>query len=398
MSGLQRVPVFGNTVIAAGIDFTSVRCDEDSSGILRDPEMADPVEARKLMFRFGTRTLRAFYDAICMALMAEPAILISSVHHLAARAVKEKYRVPLVGVRTQPSWTGNMIGAHANREDWLLKPSLGMGWPKCLQLGCMTAAIAPALRKLCSEIGISIPRQRLQTWKHPPDLSINLFPEWFCDWPARRSADVVNDGFPLEDLSGQFAMPGDLRAFIDSSEKLVLLTLEIGSAWSQDFFETGLRACALIGARALFATSRPDLLPNPLPSWARAVEYHPFSEILPRVCAVVHDGGIGTLSQCLAAGVPQLITPMLRDQQGNAARVRWLGAGETLIPSQFSVESVASSLIRLTSGTPVRAACESMKTLCQQEVAGSAALDALERVALGWQNGAIGRSSAPVLN
>jgi UDP:flavonoid glycosyltransferase YjiC (YdhE family) len=42
---------------------------------------------------------------------------------------------------------------------------------------------------------------------------------------------------------------------------------------------------------------------------------------------MVHHGGIGTLSQCLAAGIPQLVAYMSLDQPDNAARIERLGVG-----------------------------------------------------------------------
>jgi rhamnosyltransferase subunit B len=42
---------------------------------------------------------------------------------------------------------------------------------------------------------------------------------------------------------------------------------------------------------------------------------------------MVHHGGIGTTSQCLAAGIPQLVVHMALDQPDNAARVERLGVG-----------------------------------------------------------------------
>lgn len=373
----------------AGIDdfeFVSVGCEAEGSAS-EDLDPGDPENAAKLLMGFAARTLRGFYDAICMALLAEPAILVAPVHHLAARVVREKYNLPLVVVHTQPSWENEgMISTQAGRDDWLIKPSLELGWPKCARSGCTTAAIAVALRKFCHEVGVRAPRQRLQEWSHPADLDIMLFPEWFSDSPEGSAASSVFDGFPLEDLSGHYAMPDDLAAFLDSGEKPVLLTLEIHGDGSQAFFKYALRACGLLGVRALVATSHPERLPNPLPPWAHAMGYHPFSEILPRVRAAVHDGGIGTFSQCLAAAVPQLITPTLRSGQGNATWLRWFGAGEMLIPAQFSVQGVASSLLRLTSRTSVRAACDSARTLCRQKIAGPIALDALESIARSGRN------------
>jgi hypothetical protein len=51
--------------------------------------------------------------------------------------------------------------------------------------------------------------------------------------------------------------------------------------------------------------------------------------VLPHCAAIVHHGGVGTLAQGLAAGVPQLVMPMGFDQPDNATRSSALGVGPT---------------------------------------------------------------------
>jgi UDP:flavonoid glycosyltransferase YjiC (YdhE family) len=69
--------------------------------------------------------------------------------------------------------------------------------------------------------------------------------------------------------------------------------------------------------------------------------------VLPRAAAVVHHGGIGTVAQALAAGIPQLIMPMSHDQPDNAARVMRLGVGSALWPKRFRGPAVAAALAKL---------------------------------------------------
>jgi UDP:flavonoid glycosyltransferase YjiC (YdhE family) len=92
----------------------------------------------------------------------------------------------------------------------------------------------------------------------------------------------------------------------------------------------------------------------------------------------VHHGGIGTMSQALAAGVPQLVMPMGHDQPDNARRLKLLGAGDALAPGQFTAERVAERL-RLLIGNPrVAAACEKAAGLCQRTNAAGDVLEVLE--------------------
>jgi UDP:flavonoid glycosyltransferase YjiC (YdhE family) len=70
----------------------------------------------------------------------------------------------------------------------------------------------------------------------------------------------------------------------------------------------------------------------------------PFSQVFPRAAALVFHGGVGTMAQALAAGLPQLVMPMTYDQPDNADRLRRLGVGRSLKPKQFTGPNVAREL------------------------------------------------------
>ena len=61
---------------------------------------------------------------------------------------------------------------------------------------------------------------------------------------------------------------------------------------------------------------------------------------------MVHHGGIGTLSQCLKAGVPQLIVAMSLDQPDNAERIEKIGAGLGINASRFTFDKALPLLRR----------------------------------------------------
>ena len=104
----------------------------------------------------------------------------------------------------------------------------------------------------------------------------------------------------------------------------------------------------------------------------------PFSRVLPRCAALVHHGGIGTLSAGLAAGVPQLVMPMAHDQPDNADRLRRLGAGRILPPGQFTGARVARELGALLGDSAVAAACHDAAGRLREADPASALVTALE--------------------
>jgi len=90
------------------------------------------------------------------------------------------------------------------------------------------------------------------------------------------------------------------------------------------------------------------------------LSYVPLGSLLPWCSAIVHHGGIGTVAQALRAGIPQLITPMNFDQPTNAARVRALGAGDSVRMPRYNSRIAELKLRRLLSDASVRQRCKDL--------------------------------------
>jgi len=61
-----------------------------------------------------------------------------------------------------------------------------------------------------------------------------------------------------------------------------------------------------------------ELLPKELPDKVKWFRELPLNKIFPYTSAVIHHGGMGTLSGAIAAGVPQLVLPYYLDRPYNA--------------------------------------------------------------------------------
>jgi UDP:flavonoid glycosyltransferase YjiC (YdhE family) len=111
-----------------------------------------------------------------------------------------------------------------------------------------------------------------------------------------------------------------------------------------------------------------------LPKGIAAFDYAPYSMILPRAAAIVHQGGVGTTAQALRAGVPTLIVPFSHDQPDNAARVARLGVGRTLRRKHYTAARAAKELDRLlTDGRYARRAAEIGRQIRSEDGARNAA-------------------------
>jgi UDP:flavonoid glycosyltransferase YjiC (YdhE family) len=146
------------------------------------------------------------------------------------------------------------------------------------------------------------------------------------DWPPHTRIC----GTPVYD--GAVADPQDmerLRAFLAAGDPPIVFALGSSAVWLPGkFWSAAIEAAQQLGRRAILVTGSSPLAQ--LPAAVSAFNYLPYSQVFPHACAVVHQAGIGTLSQALRAGRPQLITPVFFDQPDNAARAVRLGVARSL--------------------------------------------------------------------
>jgi rhamnosyltransferase subunit B len=173
-------------------------------------------------------------------------------------------------------------------------------------------------------------------------------------------------------------MDHELDRFLDNGPPPVVFTL--GSSVVFDpgtFFKESLAAVKRLGCRAVLLVGV-NTVEGPLPAGTGVFAYAPFSKLLPRAACVVHQGGIGTCGQTLAAGRPMLVMPCAFDQPDNAARLKRLGVARVIARERYTAGRVASHLDRLLmdAGYAQRAAEVALQVTAESAV--QAACDAIE--------------------
>lgn len=123
-----------------------------------------------------------------------------------------------------------------------------------------------------------------------------------------------------------------------------------------------------------------------LPKGIAAFEYAPFSEVLPRARAIVHQGGVGTTGQALRAGRPTLIVPHAHDQFDNAARVVRLGCGRMIARPRYNARSATRHLAALLEQPDYAASAAAVGRTVQSENGARVAVDAIEEVLSSCQH------------
>ncbi|MEV4846060.1 glycosyltransferase [Micromonospora matsumotoense] len=114
----------------------------------------------------------------------------------------------------------------------------------------------------------------------------------------------------------------------DPARRHVLVTVgTMAEHLARDFFQRILAATAPLADRVqVVLTASADVLPDPPPHVLVAPRV-PVLELMPRLDAVVSHGGLGTVTEALAHGVPVVVAPIRHDHPMVARQVTDAGAG-----------------------------------------------------------------------
>ena len=161
------------------------------------------------------------------------------------------------------------------------------------------------------------------------------------DWPVR----TTQTGFVFYD-GEDAALPQELEHFLQAGDPPVVFTLGTAAVHNPGMFYCNSAAAAQqLGRRAvLLVGSDAEAVPRDLPHGVLAVDYAPFSLLLPRAAATVHQGGVGTTAQAMRSGRPMLVMPYGVDQPDNAERARRLGIARVVTRRAYSADVAGREL------------------------------------------------------
>ncbi|WP_331627995.1 glycosyltransferase [Actinomycetospora sp.] len=138
-------------------------------------------------------------------------------------------------------------------------------------------------------------------------------PHWAGE-AGSAPADVTSD-----DLVQEY--PG-------GADPLVLVSMSTTDMGQVELLRRVVAALDRLQVRGLVTTG-PGVDPDQVPATrtVAVLRAAPHARIMSDAAAVVSHGGHGTVIKALAAGLPQLVVPLGRDQPNNAARITHRGAG-----------------------------------------------------------------------
>src|SRR5215203_5811482 len=350
---VATMQIYREKIEGAGLEFVAVRPDipqpKEQDAELIDKIMEPRTGPRFLMEELIFPAVRDSYADLLKAV--EGADLL--VTHPAAPAG------PLIARKTGMPWISTILAPFSFYSSydppvppfwqWTRKLSLLGPGVMGFFLGVMKSTYkAKAVTKFRDELGLEDTGNPMFDGQHSPTLVLALFSELFGqrqpDWPPQTEIT----GFCFYDGNHNVEIPMEFKHFLDNGAPPIVFTLGSSAVWvARDFYEESIRAAKRLGRRAVLLIGDERNLPRALPERIIALDYVPYQTLLPRACAVVHHGGVGTTSHGLLAGVPTLIVPFAFDQSDNAEHARKVGTSRTLYRDKYLAPRVASELDEL---------------------------------------------------
>ncbi len=342
-------------VVEAGVGFAAVSPDIDD--FERNPEriaylMDERRGPERLTREMVMPQLRAAYSEL-LPLGEDAAVIVTHPLTYAARLVAEQLGKPWVSTvlapmvffsRYDPPLLGPLAVLSRLR---FLGPRFYGGLNYLMRR--MTRDWVKPWHQLRAELGLAPTRDHpLFAGQFSPYGTLAMFSEVLgkpqADWPVNTEIT----GFAFHD-SADLSVMTEIREFLDAGPPPIVFTRGSAAVYdAKDFFAVSRQAAQRLGQRALFTVGNDERNRlGPLPEGMLAVSYAPFSAVFPAASVVVHQCGIGTCGQALAAGRPMLMVPHAFDQPDNAARLERLGVGRTIGRGKYALPMVERALAGL---------------------------------------------------
>jgi MGT family glycosyltransferase len=161
-------------------------------------------------------------------------------------------------------------------------------------------------------------------------------------------------GPAMLDSPGTF--PWDL---LDPARRKVMISVgTLATGLAADFYQRAAAAVApLSGTVQAIIVGPPELVPDP-PGNVLVVSSVPMLALLPRLDAVISHGGMNTVCETLAHGLPLVIAPIRHDQPVVASQVARAGAGIRVPFSRVRPAQLREALVTILDDPSYRHAAE----------------------------------------
>jgi rhamnosyltransferase subunit B len=342
-------PYFMNQAVEAGLEFVGIGETFELRDLKNYPDVMHPTKGGKVVINDW---LLPFADDVLRLL---PSLLDSLkpdvvVHHHIAMSVPwacERKGMPCVNCVLSPMmWMNHndiispMAWTPQNPPKWFRWLFRRVGMP------LIRWQFNPPINKLRAKHGLPPLKDCWKELSRGGAVCLGLWsPVLRPPLPGDPENGVIC-GFARHDRHGAQEHPtADLERFLAKEEPPILFSLGTAAVHvAGEFYHDAAEACRILGRRGMLLIANTGLTFEKLPQGVETFTYVPFSQVMARVAASVHHGGIGTTGQAMAAGRPTVVVPHAHDQYDNAARVKRLGISETLRSTRVTPERLAGAL------------------------------------------------------
>jgi vancomycin aglycone glucosyltransferase len=332
---IAAAPNFASWVQSLGFDFAPVGVDmqqflADNPDVLTgNPLKAGPIQSRF----FASELPRQMQELTATCQGAD--MLVWGGLAFAAHSVAERLGIPALGVlyttcvipsgmHAPPTVRARNLPRWLNRTLWWLQDQFAtqmVGKPlnqARLALGLAPVDLHAHLMEQC-EYAIAVDETLF-----PAD------PAW--PHPVRRTGYLF--------LADPGTLDAELDAWLADGEAPVYVGFgSMTGKATQRMDAMLLEALRATGRRYLIGAGWAGMGGQSLPAHWRRVTQAPHALLFPRVAAVVHHGGSGTMASALRAAVPQVILPLILDQYHHAHLLHCAG----LVPKPIPLERITAT-------------------------------------------------------
>ncbi len=333
---------FESHVKEHGLEFRPLGTRDEFLNVARHPDLWHPVRGFGFIFNSICPVLREQYAMHCEFASRPNGVAIANALCFGANLAQETHRLPLITLHCQPAviWSDISPPTFPN----LVGP---LWWRrivfKVAERFIVDRIVGKKLNRWRAELGLPPHSRTMRSWNSPFGV-LAMFPNWYAepqsDWPQ----PMMQTDFPLWNHRAATPLSTEIADFLKVGTPPIAATPGSANVQGERFFAAVVEACRRLNERAVLLTEFPEQLPHDLPKSMLAVRYVPLDQLLPHCKAFIHHGGIGSASQAMLAGIPQILMPMAHDQFDNAARIARLKLGGSISAPKFGAERLVRSL------------------------------------------------------
>lgn len=330
---------YAAAVKGAGLDFHPIDTLDEAERFLREDTLWNSPQKLAELFRslFFPKVLSEFEFIMDRCRRGKTALVTRASPGIAGLMAAERANVPVIPV--------------------YLSPTQIEGLPIVAELfGSVLGDEINGLRRQAS----LEPVNDWMAWLTLPAGGIAAWPDWFAAPADRWPKGVRSVGFLLDDDGQTGELPAAVENCLRSPGPTILIAGGQNPHLRRPFHQVCVDACGRLGLKAILVTRHIESVPKALPAHVVHVESAPFATLIPRIAAVLHHGGMGTLGRAVAAGVPQVVLPYGADRPDNGSRLKASGLAECVLPTDWNVEAVAKSLSQVLRSATIRENCRKM--------------------------------------